>query len=150
MAESEMRPNWPIVGRGHVRPAGPQDSCLYCQRKIGDQHAYECVMPTKLVEAVFTVSDTAPRPRHGEISSLLGVYTEDLPCSWDEDSCLFHWTGSSWCAGNILNHSDQIRMVEGSLEDLERLAEPNEGCLCEALKFRFSRIVDATPLVRPG
>lgn len=82
--------DWPKVTIEHIRPAGPQSACLYCQSLIGMEHKRDCVMVTKRVKVRFTI----------ELET-------DEPHSWDGDQIEFHYNEGSWCFDNIINLIDR-------------------------------------------
>lgn len=57
------------VDADDARPAGKPDECFYCNRKIGEEHTFECVIPSKRVRLRVTLE-----------------YETDVPRSWDKDT----------------------------------------------------------------
>lgn len=68
-----------------IRPAGPQDACLYCRSKIGENHKPDCGMIKQRVKVRYTFD-----------LELL------FPASWDADMIEFHHNEGSWCANNAI------------------------------------------------
>ena len=102
------RDNWP-VNKG-VRPAGPQDACLYCKAPKGGQHSQGCVMRNRSI--VVRVS-----------FDLLKFVPED----WDSDMIEFHMNGSSSCSSNLLREI---------VDQADRVAD---GCTCNFSRGAFLR-----------
>lgn len=107
-----------IVTADDVRPAGPPETCFFCRRPIGQQHAFECV--------------TVTVPRTYEVlldAQTVGLWTCDDPVSWDRDQRYFHKNESSWCANNLLT-SGALRLTEG-----RALPAPGDDCLCRRVEL---------------
>jgi hypothetical protein len=82
-----IHPETHLVTKDHgPRPAGKADECFYCRRKIGDEHAPECVVRERTVVVRMTIE-----------------YVTKVPEHWDTDGIDFHYNDSSWCASNALN-----------------------------------------------
>jgi len=80
-----------------LRPAGPDDECYYCRRKLGSMHKFSCVLVTvKRTYQVFLYNEN------------VGTWTVEEPASWDRTLREFFRNGSSWCANNM--------MTQGMLE----------------------------------
>lgn len=77
------RKSW-IVTSDDIRPAGPQDRCLYCKSRKGREHEAGCVTRKKTIVCEVKIN-------------LVRVLPED----WDEDMINFHMNESSWCFDNI-------------------------------------------------
>ena len=74
-----------------VAPAGLPDECFWCNRKIGDEHCWECVKPKKTVRLRVTFE-----------------YDAEVPRSWDKDAIEFHHNESSWCLDNIKQELEEF------------------------------------------
>lgn len=130
---------WPLVVRHDdgIRPAGDRHACLYCKQRIGQPHGRQCVIVTRKIELRVRTED----------GSLTGLWVTDEPYYWEADNVEFHKNESSWCASNILHEREQFTWDQpDAWERLEKLDDSEGcGCLCNVLRFEFSRIVDATP-----
>lgn len=72
------REDWPVT-ESDTRPLiGFHDECAYCRRKIGEQHAVECVVRTRSVVVEMTVRLVLREPEH-----------------WTREQVEFHLNGSS-------------------------------------------------------
>lgn len=112
---------WPKVlpGDDGIRPAGPQDACLYCRQKIGQEHGRDCVTITKKVRVRYSFE--------------LEI---EVPHSWDKGQIEFVRGESSWCANNSF---DELSAAFGG---------DNCACgsfKCDVLDAR----VDADPIQAP-
>lgn len=102
------REDW-TIGEEGIRPAGPQDACLYCGGGLGEQHDPKCVIRSRtvVVEAVFRL-------------------VVNVPEAWPANHIEKH------LGGRLLNCADNL------LVDLERLSA-RAGCLCDFTEVRFVR-----------
>jgi hypothetical protein len=164
LATSEDDPRWPLVDPldEGIRPAGPQDACLYCRRKVGQKHRFDCVVVTKKIEMRVTatlggeIPDKDGNIHHEPVTVHTGTWALSEAYEWDAGSCEFHKNESSWCASNFLQERERGAVAwdsDGAWEAIDaHLATlwkygwaEDEGCLCGQLEFRFSKVVDATP-----
>ena len=128
---------------GGIRPAGPPDTCFYCDRKVGQEHELECVSIRKRIEMrVTAMFDEGP---------VSGLWQVEEPYAWDAAMSEFHKNAGSWCASNVLKEGDAIRWEEDGLDVWSRLRRlTNEhSCLCGRLSFEFVRVIDNTPIRLP-
>jgi hypothetical protein len=127
--------NWPVVHeQDHgIRPAGRQDSCFYCGKKIGEIHSKDCVIVTKRVLLSIKSYD-------GDIT---GTWETDEPHSFGPEMIEFRYNDRSWCANNILSEKDVVWDQVDAARQLE--AQAMSGCLCGVLQLKFERVVDDTP-----
>jgi hypothetical protein len=131
---------WPVVmpNDDGIRPAGKQDECFYCNRKIGQPHKQNCVVVKKIVEYQVFYKGRLYKGR------LVGTFTREDPYFWTPADCEFHKNESSWCADNALNEIDWLRTEDA--EEIERMLQSEiVNCSCRLLDFRFSRVVDNRP-----
>lgn len=138
-----MTASWPLVVEGDdgIRPAGPQDQCLYCQRRIGDPHKADCVIVGRLVELSVVASLTTGR-------RMEAVWTSVEPHGWTADNIQFRYNEGSWCADNIFNQREAIVWKDPRGDEWEALEDQSlaMGCLCGVLRIDLKRIVDETPI----
>ena len=66
-----------------IRPAGPPDACLYCQRKVGERHKVECVSVVRPVVVTFQVAVDL-----------------DVAMNWDAND-IKGFYNNSWCGSNL-------------------------------------------------
>ena len=92
---------WPLVVENDdgIRPAGRPDTCFYCNQKIGQPHAADCVIVQKTVRLRFTID--------------LDI---EVPHSWDADKMRAKYLGT-WCASNLIVLFKQIDKAGGCLCD---------------------------------
>lgn len=83
---------FPIVTINDVPPAGKPSECFWCNRKIGQEHAYDCSTVVKKVrlKAIITYETTVPH-------------------SYSKEDIEFKFNEGAWCADNL---TDEI-FVEG-------------------------------------
>jgi len=79
------RDNW-IVTNYSVRPAGKSDECFYCKKKLGEEHALDCVIRSRTVIVDFTIRMVTHEPEN-----------------WDKEQIEFHYNEGSWCSDNFLD-----------------------------------------------
>lgn len=96
-----------------IRPAGPQDRCFYCDRKIGEEHKQDCVV---------IVRDIKYRIFHK--GREIGTLDSDEPSQWTNQDCEDHHNKGSWCKSNLLHHPG----FNGDREALESAFEHGCGC----------------------
>lgn len=79
---------WPLVlpDDSGIRPAGPPDACFYCDRKVGEEHARECVTVHKRIRVRYSFELELEVPHH-----------------WDAERFEFHRNHGTWCAANALD-----------------------------------------------
>ena len=97
-----MDKKWPIVLKNDdgIRPAGKPDECLYCKSKVGEPHAKDCVIVTKIVKVRYSFEIEITVPHH-----------------WDKDMIEFHRNESSWCALNAIDDLSEFgNKVESSTD----------------------------------
>lgn len=111
---------WPIVlpDDNRMRPAGPDDECMYCRQKTGQPHRNKCVSVLRRV-----------RMRY-EFEIEIAV-----PAFWTTHDIEFHRNDSSWCAGNAVDDIEKCRNQR----------ENNGGCLCGTFKATFISDVEGEP-----
>lgn len=99
-----------------IRPAGPQDACLYCRQKVGSRHLFSCV------------TLTVPRTYRVLLDGVdIGSWSTDDPVSWDVGAREFHKNDGSWCSDNVTH--------VGTLTLVSPLPIERRGCLCSCLAF---------------
>lgn len=84
------------VDEEDARPAGKPGECFYCNRKVGEEHTWECVIPCKAVRLRATIE-----------------YEAELPRSWNRGTIEFHNREKS-CLGNVLQ---DIRKYDERLDE---------------------------------
>src|SRR5580700_10927309 len=140
------RVEWPTVDPQDdgIRPAGRSDECFYCRSRVGQEHARDCTIVTKVIEMSVVVDLDGYTAR--------GVWTLTVPHEWDEDMCNSHKNESSWCSGNILHERErrEIRWLDGAepwpVLEAHVAKVPKDMCnTCGHIRFIFVRVVDATP-----
>lgn len=114
-AAENMNIDWPVIETHGPRPAGKPNECFYCYRRLGEQHAEECVMRQRPVVVRMTVE-----------------YIVAVPESWDAHSIEFHRNDGSWCADNALAELESIGGVLGCLCNLIEYAYVREATAEEA------------------
>lgn len=77
-----------------IRPAGRPDACFYCRRRVGERHAFDCIM-VGIPRTYRVILD-------GED---VGSWTIEDPISWDARMRAFHKNESAWCKNNMLDES---------------------------------------------
>ena len=79
---------WPKVlpNDDGIRPAGPSDECFYCQAKVREAHAFDCVTIHKKVRVRY----------------IFDIEVE-VPYVWDKQQFEFHRNESTWCANNAID-----------------------------------------------
>ena len=121
------RDNWKVGDEG-IRPNGERDRCFYCSRRVGEQHALDCVIRNKTVVVEVTCKVAIP-----------------VPEDWGREMIDFHYNESTYCIDNLL------KTLEAFVESLKRVAERDCGepkpdgmlfCLCDATSVSYVR--DAT------
>lgn len=90
------------------RPAGPPDSCFYCNAPLDTLHVEGCVLRQKVVMVRMSAEFPITVPQH-----------------WEAGDIEFHRNESTWCTSNVI-------------EELDRLAEEFESCLCGMVKFQYA------------
>lgn len=83
------------------RPAGKPDECFYCLRKVGEEHTWECVIPTKRIRVRTTLE-----------------YEVEAPRSWENEFIEFHLAEK----GCLFNIARDIRLYSDRLDAVH----PNE------------------------
>lgn len=107
-----------------IRPAGSPDACLYCGRKVGERHLFDCV--------IFTTPRTYRVILDG---ADVGTWTREDPASWDVDMREFHKNESSWCANN-LRHEGTLSVTEQARTALLTVVDPDACELCPRVGLR--------------
>lgn len=102
-----------LEGDEGIRPAGPQDRCLYCQASIGELHTEDCVTIDRKSTYAVLVGDVR-----------VGTFVRDDPAGWSNEECERHKNESSWCLDN----------VEGAGYSGDPLPEVS-GCLCYVIRL---------------
>lgn len=133
--------SWPLVVEHDdgFRPAGRPDTCFYCGRRLGQLHATDCVVVTKVV----AMRVTAKLP-DGRI--VIGMWQHRVPHFWEAADCEFSKNESTWCASNLLRCRDDV--VWAGTDPWDALDAMYEGgnCLCDGtLMFDFMHVVDGSP-----
>lgn len=100
------RDDWTVT-ENTIRPAGPQDRCLYCETKLGEQHKEDCVIRCKTVKVDFTIS-----------------MVMEVPEYWDKADIEHHYNDGRYCMDNII---DELRKREGIAKN----------CLCGLTKAKY-------------
>jgi hypothetical protein len=92
--------NWPkVLPRDDgIRPAGPQDACFYCDRKIGEEHTRDCSTILKIVRLRY-------------------IYEVDVevPYQWTRENIEFHRNMGTWCSDNSLDELEAEKVKAGCL-----------------------------------
>jgi len=127
--------NWPLVHDldDGIRPAGDPGSCFYCNQKIGSPHREDCVIVTKRVLVRIKSFDDA----------VTGMWELDVPYCWDRSMIEFMYNDGSWCADNIFDY-DSVAWDQPNAKELLNLMSCG-GCLCDKIRFEFTRVVDGSP-----
>lgn len=120
-----------------IRPAGKQDECFYCHRKVGELHGEQCVMVQQLMEyeVLGAVDEDEPQP--------VGTYSRREPYCWKPHQCEWHKNESSWCASNAV---DSICWNDDAFAQSIREMVESRLCACDILTFHFKRVLEAGPL----
>ena len=106
-----------LVNDDGIRPAGPQDACLYCRSKVGEQHKVDCVIITKKVRLRYSFDIEV-----------------EVPYSWNVQAIEFQRNEGSWCANNAISELVERYPRTG-------LAE----CPCSVFTCEYLSTVDAIP-----
>lgn len=131
-----------LINDDGIRPAGRADECFYCHRKVGQEHAHNCVCIVKTVLMGVT-ANLGNR-------TVQGTWTTIVPHDWDKRMIEFHRNEGTWCGGNFLNEEDRGTVTwshndqQEVWSDLKRL-EAGGSCLCGELRFEYIRTTDDTP-----
>lgn len=127
--------SWPSVlpNDDGIRPAGPQDECLYCSQKIGQPHGPECVTVNSKVR--FGVYCNNHK---------VGVWRSYEPHGWTAQQHEFHKNEGSWCADNALH---AIEWVTPEIRHLVMAQMVDDECACGILTFQLEAVEDAGPFV---
>ncbi len=81
-----------IVTKAAERPAElDSGKCFYCQRKVGERHAEDCVLIKKEVRIKLTLE-----------------YDVTVPASWGKETVEFHRNEGTWCADNLLDELTEL------------------------------------------
>lgn len=72
-----------------ARPAGKPGECFYCNRKFGEGHGPDCVVPQRTVVLKYTVT-----------------LVQSVPANWTPHDIEFHRNDGSWCGNNLLGDLD--------------------------------------------
>lgn len=99
-----------IVTEKAERPNGRKGLCFYCGRKVGESHAFDCVLISKKVRLRMTVE-----------------YEVRVPAHWDKDRVEFHRNESSWCADN-------------AVAELQELLSDDSCTLCGCTEFEMLEV----------
>lgn len=85
--------DWPLVDPKDdgIRPAGPQDACLYCKQKIGNPHRSDCVIVQKRVRLRYCF-----------------VVDVSMPHAWTPKEILAHRNQGTWCADNAIEELEAL------------------------------------------
>lgn len=78
-------PETHIVNENATRPAGRNDECFYCQRKLGEEHKEDCVIRKRTIVLKYSFEVVV-----------------EIPEDWDQHQIEFHRNESSWCANNAI------------------------------------------------
>lgn len=102
-----------------IRPAGRPDECFYCHRRVGEDHAKDCV--TIVVDVDYTVFLDDKE---------IGVYRTQEPSTWTTQNGEFHLNEGSWCVSNLLEAAkfEATKEIKAQLQELHKA----KGCLCNA------------------
>ena len=68
--------DWPLVDPfdDGIRPAGAPDRCFYCQQKVGEPHARDCVIVKKVVRFRCAVDVDLTVPHHWTKEEIRSYY----------------------------------------------------------------------------
>lgn len=125
---------WPFVlpKDDGIRPAGPQDQCLYCRQKIGQRHGSECVC-VHCINLYDVLEDGVK----------VGTWQHADPYYWTFENCEFNKNMGSWCCDNALD------FIEWSDAEAKERAKKRcvASCNCSVLEFRWRTTVHDGPLV---
>lgn len=135
MSKTVKMAEWPKVlpNDDGIRPAGPQDECLYCGSKVGELHSGECVCVSSLIE--LSVHANGKR---------VGTWRRYVPYWWTFENIEFHLNESSWCADNALG---EIVWTDEEAKTEAEAMSTEDSCCCPLLSFEFESTVDAGPFV---
>jgi hypothetical protein len=147
MSEFTKVAEWPKVlpNDDGIRPAGRPDECFYCSRRIGQEHAEDCVTVQKKVAYNVLIG-----------GKKVGTFERMEPFSWTANECESHKNESSWCKTNAV---EEIQWCKGMPKVVRQKQykgvltpdnKPLFKCLCRVIEFRFSGIVAAGPLIELG
>lgn len=123
---------WPIVTLDDdgIRPAGPQDACLYCQQKVGQPHGAKCITIKKRVKVRY----------------IFELVLEE-PHSWGKEQVEFHRNDGTWCANNAIQEIESVLVDDDDESDDEPELTPGKyRCLCPVFKAEYVEDVDSTPI----
>lgn len=135
--------SWPLVVAGDdgIRPSGPPDACLYCKRRIGEEHGRDCVVVTKRIRLIAGVDTDA--------GLVVGAWESDEPHSSSIETILWRYNEGCWCADNLVDQVTEWKTgaqarglyVPGLLLEVMR----RDGCLCDATTVHYGGLVDPGP-----
>ncbi len=109
---SDLPANWPLVDPKDdgIRLAGAPDQCFYCQKRVGESHARDCVIVQKRVEMEVLITwPEGAKTKDGQMlvgTKSAGLWQFDEPHFWDAHQSTFHKNDSSWCANNFVHQMD--------------------------------------------
>ena len=89
------------------KPNSFTNTCFYCHQKIGDYHKDDCVLVSKKIEIQAIIK-----------------YEITVPNDWDKEQIEFARNDGNWCSNNMI-------------QELEKLTENGEQCLCQQTKFKY-------------
>lgn len=105
--------DWTVLPNDEgIRPAGPPDACLYCRRRVGEEHGAECVIRDRTVMVAVTLE-----------------LVIRVPESWDAEQVEFHRNDSSWCEANW---ADELAAAFDHLD-------ATGSCPCGDIRTRYLR-----------
>lgn len=72
---------WPLVEEDDngIRPAGGPDTCFYCKRKVGEEHAKDCTTILKLVKLRHSFELIVDVPDHWDEAKINAYYNQSSP-----------------------------------------------------------------------
>lgn len=106
-----------------IRPAGRPDACFYCNRRVGERHAFECVI-VRVPRTYRVILDGAD----------VGTWTVGDPVSWNAEAREFHRNESSWCANNVRSEGTLL-VTDDARVALLNVTKPGKCELCPRVEF---------------
>lgn len=81
-----------IVDQKAIRPAGRNDECFYCQKKLGEEHKEDCVLRERTVVMKYSFYIVIP-----------------IPENWSKHNIEFHHNEGSWCFDSAIEELKRIK-----------------------------------------
>lgn len=99
-----------------ARPAGKPNECFYCNRKLFDEHTFDCVIPSRMVRLRVTIE-----------------YEAEVPRSWDSGTIEFVKKEKGCLSNTLLDiqkYSDRLQKEHPNICTIEH---PDVDYLGEAV-----------------